>query len=260
VAGNNITFAGPAPEDLAAAANSYLEVQLTATDLSSASATVARDLDPRKVDVTFATVPPGLNVNVNGATLTGPQTVTSWEGYLLTATAPLSQPSGPDLYIFSSWSAGTGNPLAITTPSSPATYTATYQLSTDVGPLEYVPLTPCRLVDTRALPGGALAAGETRALTVRLACGIPATFVRAIAVNVTVVGPTRPGHLRLYAADELRPASSTVNFSPGQTRGNNAIVRLSAFGTSGDISVYCAMASGATHFVLDVFGYFTGPQ
>ena len=257
VTGNNIPLIAPAPEDLAAAANSYLEVQLTATDLSSASATVTRDLQPRQVDVTFETAPSGLTVDVNGAALIGPQTVTSWESYVLSATAPPSQPSGPDLYLFSSWSAGGGNPLTITTPASPATFTATYQLSTDVGPLGFVPLTPCRLVDTRQLGGGpALGAGSTRTFTVRSTCGIPATNAKAIALTLTVVNPTGPGHLRLYPADELRPGTSTINFGAGQTRGTNAIVRVAALGTSGDVSVFCSMTSGSTHLVLDVAGYF----
>jgi glucose/arabinose dehydrogenase len=253
VTGNNITFTGPAPEDLAAAASSYLEVQLTATDLSSASTTVTRDLDPRTVDLTFATSPPGLNVTVNGTPLTGPETVTSWESYLLTATAPSSQTSGPNLYLFSSWSVGTGNPVNITTPASPATYTATYQLSSDVGPLGFHTLSPCRLVDTRLPAGGgpALVAGATRDFDLN-ACGVPTT-ARAMAANVTVVNPTGPGHLRVYPADELRPGTSTINFSAGQTRGTNAVVKL---GANGDVSVFCAMASGSTHFVLDVTGYF----
>ena len=38
VAGNGIVFTAPAPEDLAAAATSYLEVRLTATDFSGAAA------------------------------------------------------------------------------------------------------------------------------------------------------------------------------------------------------------------------------
>ena len=44
VTGNDVTFSGPVPEDLLAATNSYLEIQLTATDLSGASATVTRDI------------------------------------------------------------------------------------------------------------------------------------------------------------------------------------------------------------------------
>ena len=75
----------------------------------------------------------------------------------------------------------------------------------------------------------------------------------ALAVNVAVVAPTAPGHLRLFSADELRPETTVVNFSAGQTRASHAIVRL---GAAGDLSVYCGMASGSVHFVLDVAGYF----
>jgi hypothetical protein len=59
VTGNNVTFTAPAPESLEAATNSHLEVQLTATDFSGTRGSAARDLLPRKVDLTFATVPPG---------------------------------------------------------------------------------------------------------------------------------------------------------------------------------------------------------
>jgi hypothetical protein len=257
VNGNNITFTGPAPEDLAAAANSYLEVRLTATDLSGAFATVTRDLQPSKVDVTFATAPSGLTVDVNGTALTGPQTVVSWQNYVLNASAPYWQPSGPDVYVFSTWSSGAGgNPVAITTPASPATYTATYQLSTDVGPQSFFTLAPCRLVDTRlpsgALGGPALAAGATRTFNLWNACNIPVT-AKAVAVNLTVVGPTVAGHLRLFPEGQLRPGTSAINFRAAQTRGTNAVIGL---GTGGGLSVFCAMPSGTTHFVLDVAGYF----
>jgi glucose/arabinose dehydrogenase len=256
VTGNDIVFTAPAPEDLAAAATSYLEVQLTATDFSGATHTATRDLLPKKVDVTFATTPPGLSVSVNGFPLTGPQTVASWQGWVLQATAPSSQASGPDTYVFSSWSSGSGNPLVVTTPASPTTYTATYQLSVDQGPQDFFTLAPCRVVDTRepAGPRGgpALVAGAERVFDVRGACGVP-TGARSIAVNVTVTGSTAPGHLRLWGTGELRPLSSTVNFATGLTRANNAVLRL---GAAGSVSVFCSMASGTAHLVVDVTGYF----
>jgi hypothetical protein len=46
---------------------------------------------------------------------------------------------------------------------------------------------------------------------------------------------------------------STLNWKPGQTRANNAIVSL---GTSGDITVHVDQASGTVHFIIDVNGYF----
>jgi serine protease len=182
--------------------------------------------------------------------------VTSWQGWLLQATAPSWQASGPDVFVFSSWSSGAGNPVAIVTPAAPATYTATYQASSDVGPQGYFTVVPCRLVDTRtpAGPRGgpALAAGATRTFDLAGACGIPST-ARALALNVTVTGSTGAGNLRLHSPDELRPGTSAVNFSGGQTRANNAQVRL---GSAGAVSVFCSMASGSAHLVLDVVGYF----
>jgi glucose/arabinose dehydrogenase/PKD repeat protein len=256
VVGNGVTFAAPAPEDLLAATNSYLEMQLTATDLSGASDTLTRDLLPRKVDVTFETVPTGLTVSVNGFSLSGPETVTSWEGWLLQATAPPYQTSGPDGFVFSAWSTGAGNPARITTPATPATYTATYQLSTDEGPQDFFTLSPCRLVDTRdpagPLGGPALEAQTTRTFALQGACGIPAS-ARALALNVTVTGASVDGHLRLHPSDELAPSSSTVNFEAGQTRANNAVARL---GTDGGLSVFCSTVSGTVHVILDVVGYF----
>jgi PKD repeat protein len=251
VAGNGVVFTGPAPEDLAAAANSYLEVQLTATDFSGASHTVTRDLLPRKVDVTFATAPPGLSLSVNGFPLVGPQAVTSWQGWVLQAIAPSAQAVGPDTYVFTSWSNGSGNPLVVPTPASPTTYTAAYQLSVDEGPQDFFTLAPCRVVDTR-IGGPALAPATERTFDLRDTCGIPAG-ARAVAVNVTVIGSAGPGHLRLWATGEARPESSTINFPAGVTRANNAVLRL---GAAGSVSAFCSIASGTAHLVVDVTGYF----
>jgi hypothetical protein len=55
----------------------------------------------------------------------------------------------------------------------------------------------------------------------------------------------------MYSPLTPLPLASTLNYSTGQTRANNAIV---AFGPSGDITVRCA--SGTAHVVIDVNGYF----
>jgi hypothetical protein len=44
-----------------------------------------------------------------------------------------------------------------------------------------------------------------------------------------------------------------MNWRPGQTRANNAIVPL---GPSGDILVHVDQASGSVHLIVDVNGYF----
>jgi hypothetical protein len=117
-------------------------------------------------------------------------------------------------------------------------------------------LTPCRLVDTRdpAGPWGgpALSAGAVRTFVIVGRCSVPAT-ANAVAINATVTQPTAPGHLVLFPGGSPQPLVSTINYRAGRTRANNAIVMLGADGT---LSVVCGQASGTTHFILDVTGYF----
>jgi hypothetical protein len=83
-------------------------------------------------------------------------------------------------------------------------------------------------------------------------CGIPPE-ADAVALNVIVTQPTAPGFLTLYPLGVSPPLASTINYGPGQTRANNAIVQL---GADGSIAVTCGQSSGATHFIIDVVGYF----
>jgi hypothetical protein len=57
-----------------------------------------------------------------------------------------------------------------------------------------------------------------------------------------------------YPGDGAPPRVSSVNFSAGQTRANNAVVPLALDGTGG-INVKNGSAA-AVHVVLDVNGYF----
>jgi hypothetical protein len=112
-------------------------------------------------------------------------------------------------------------------------------------------VTPCRLVDTRDT--APLASDVPATLTVQGSCGIPAT-ARAVSLNVTAVDPTTPGNLTLYPSDQPRPASSTLNFSAGQLRANNAVIAL---GADGKLKIYpFLLGSGSVDVLLDVSGYF----
>jgi glucose/arabinose dehydrogenase/PKD repeat protein len=126
VAGNDIVFTAPAPEDLAAAANSYLEIRLTATDSAGGSTTISQNFQPRKVALTFATNPGGLHVTVNGQSFNGPTTITSWQGWQLNLIAP-DQVTGGWNYRFQSWSDRGAQAHTIVTPAAPTTYTAKYR-------------------------------------------------------------------------------------------------------------------------------------
>jgi len=249
--GNNLTFSAPAPTSFPGAASGSLEVRLTATDSGGLETTVTETVQPRTVSLTFVTVPAGLVVSAAGTSLTGPQTVTSWEAWAVGVAAPGQV--GPDgrTYLFASWSDGGAASHTIVTPSSPATYTVTFDLVPPIGPFDFFTVTPCRLLDTRT--SAPYAAGSTQTISAAGGgCGVPAT-ARAVALNVTVTGSSANGHLRLQAADLPRPSTSTINFSAGQTRANNAVVRLDS---SASFFVYVGMASGSVHVIVDVVGYF----
>jgi hypothetical protein len=114
-------------------------------------------------------------------------------------------------------------------------------------------LTPCRLVDTRGTDAPALVGGGSRIFVLTGKCGLPAT-AKAVSINVTVTGATAPGDLRLLPAGATLPLVSAINYSPGQTRANSALVAL---GAGGGLAVQCDQAAGSsTHVILDVNGYF----
>jgi PKD repeat protein len=128
--GAELTFAFPAPEDLAATDGSWVEVILTATDPAGASASVSMRIDPVRVPITLATspmrFPKALRVTLaTPSDLTriqaAPFTFTSWQGWPITIGVPSPQRS----WSFRSWSDGGAQTHTVTTPPSPTTYTAT---------------------------------------------------------------------------------------------------------------------------------------
>ena len=61
----------------------------------------------------------------------------------------------------------------------------------------------------------------------------------------------RTGSLR-WTICALLFLASTINYAPGRTRANSALLLL---GTSGNVIVFCEQASGTAHVILDVSGY-----
>jgi hypothetical protein len=73
-----------------------------------------------------------------------------------------------------------------------------------------------------------------------------------VAANLTVAQPSAAGHLTAFGAGSATPPASSLNFSAGQTRANNAVLPL---GIGGAVAVQ-STSSGTVHFILDVSGYF----
>ncbi|MFN2386081.1 MAG: hypothetical protein ABR576_07315 [Thermoanaerobaculia bacterium] len=146
------------------------------------------------------------------------------------------------------------------TPTPTATATATVTPTPTITPIptpeSFHSVVPCRVVDTRDPPGThggpALNAGAARTFTITGRCAIPAT-AKSVSLNITITQPTSVGHITLFPAGQPIPLVSNINFRAGQTRANNAIVRL---GTGGAIGVSNGQGSGTVHFIADVNGYF----
>jgi hypothetical protein len=135
---------------------------------------------------------------------------------------------------------------------------APLHFSVPAGETGFFTVAACRLVDTRnpAGPygGPALAGGSQRSFDLAGQCGIPGT-VKAVALNVTVTAPAGPGDLRLFPGGIAAPNTSTVSFSAGQTRANNAVIGVTQDG-HGTLTALASPSSGMVNVIIDVNGYF----
>src|SRR5664279_2722842 len=119
--------------------------------------------------------------------------------------------------------------------------------------LQFVAVTPCRVVDTRpSYGGGGPIPGGTRQdfpISGAPNCGIPASAA-AYSFNVTVVTQGYLGYLTVWPTGQQRPGIYTLNSLDGRIKANAAIIPA---GTSGAVSVY---ATDTTNVILDIDGYF----
>jgi hypothetical protein len=123
----------------------------------------------------------------------------------------------------------------------------------------FVPITPCRLADTRPEPNrvgteGTFAANATKTFPAHDThgeCTIPTEAV-GLSLNVTAIGASLPTFLTIWP-DGNRPNASSLNPFPGEPPTPNAVTTpLSA---TGAFKVY--NLQGTVNVILDVNGYYT---
>ena len=129
------------------------------------------------------------------------------------------------------------------------------------GAVTFVPITPCRLFDTRpqfqvgdrATP---LGAGEVHTLTATgdngNCVGIPATAT-AVSMNLTSTDATAPTFLTVWAASAPQPTTSSMNPIPGSPATPNGVI--SALDDDGEFSIF--NLAGSVHVFADINGYYT---
>jgi hypothetical protein len=124
----------------------------------------------------------------------------------------------------------------------------------------YVPITPCRLVDTRPAPltvgprSSPLGAADTYtvdAFPPAGGCPIP-TSVTALQLNVTAVGPTANTFITVWPNGPVRPTASNLNPSVGQSAVPNAVTT----GVSGQGRFNIFNNLGTVNVVIDIVGYY----
>jgi len=140
----------------------------------------------------------------------------------------------------------------------------------------FVPITPCRMLDTRkatSVAEGTLNPGETRLLASHWGSGfgdctsqLPACFIggcpfNALVLNVTAVGATQPTFLTLWPADKPQPTASSLNPTPGQPPTPNAVTV--ALGAANKEVLFRPVGfnvfnlAGNVDLIIDITGYYS---
>jgi hypothetical protein len=123
----------------------------------------------------------------------------------------------------------------------------------------FVPIAPCRLIDTRPAPDrvgsqGTLAANDTRTLQARGSngqCTIP-DDAAGLSLNVTAVGASVLTFLTIWP-DGTRPLASSLNPAPGEPPTPNAVA--TDLSSAGSFNLY--NLTGNVDVIVDVNGYYT---
>lgn len=133
------------------------------------------------------------------------------------------------------------------------------------GATAFVPITPCRIVDTRPAPDtvGARTSplGPEETFTVDAhgnngnCTGIP-TEATGLSLNVTALGATSGTFLTLWATGATQPTASNLNPQPGQPPTPNAVT--TGVSATGQFNIFNKV--GSVNVIVDIVGYYSDHQ
>jgi hypothetical protein len=156
--------------------------------------------------------------------------------------------------------AGTGGAVSVYAPNATDVIldiNGYFDSYTDPGALQFYPLTPCRVADTRnaagALGGPSLPGGAARIFPMMSStCGIPGNAL-AYSLNFTAIPQGPLGYLTVWPNGQSQPLVSTLNARTGTVTANAAIVPA---GTAGVIELF---VTNTADMAIDINGYFAAP-
>jgi len=114
------------PANAATITNIFYRLYLMATDTNGNQQTVSADVGPQTSQLTLGTVPAGLQLLLDGQTLTTTTSLVAVVGMNRLVTAPSSQSQSDTNYQFVIWSDGGAATHYLTVPGTSAAFTASY--------------------------------------------------------------------------------------------------------------------------------------
>ncbi len=131
-------------------------------------------------------------------------------------------------------------------------------------PAAFEPMVPQRLVETRDVPGfvtvdrrfegdGPLVAGEVLEVQIAGRGDVPVD-ASAVVINATVTNTAGFGFVTFFPCGPEVPQASNVNYGPGVTVANTAVVKLSSSGS------LCVFSLEGTDLIIDANAYLPEPS
>jgi hypothetical protein len=248
--GNTLTMTVPDHGDLA-----YLEFRATATDADGLVSAASFNLPMDYRSIFLSSNQPRVTLTVNAHVLAIPASATAATNSNNLLIAPDSANGVP----FAGWSDGDPNRTKqFIMPAADVALAACYggpcSAFRATPPGLFTAVTPYRLFDTRDAglnPFGTdsqVEPGQTLAVDMFGQPGPPGR--RGVLLNVTTDQPVAAGYVRAFPCGQ-EPNTSTVNFDPGQTAANLAMVMIPEDGR------VCFTSFVPTHLVVDVAGWFS---
>ena len=215
---------------------SYIELTLTAVDSRGLSAKQTVRIDPRTVELTIDSNPPGITLDADLLSEATPFALTSIEGSNVTLSAPASAQVGGQAYVWQGWSDG-GDRVHTVVADASTSYVATYEraapavtdLDPDRGPaaggnqavITGTGLSGATDVEFGDNPAASFTVDSDARITVP---GVPAGSAGTVDVTVT----TTAGSSDTTGSDDdytYEPPPSCTSFAPdrGPTAGGNQV-------------------------------------
>jgi uncharacterized repeat protein (TIGR03803 family) len=123
-------------------------------------------------------------------------------------------------------------------------------------PYQFVPVTPCRLVDTRTsapIAGGTTQGFNLKQLAQANGCN-DLTAASIYSLNVTLIPVSGPvSYITIWPTGETQPSVSLMNSYDGRVKANAAIVPE---GTDGSVNIF---VTNTANVLVDINGYFGAP-